>query len=306
PPYCFTPRRLAAPLEHTAADMMQEQPLERIAQPAYRRRERQPLDRRNILHDVAARPRRGLHAPKLNDLRPAARAIGNGAQKLMHFDAMAGFFDRLAAGAGSRIFVALKLAARQHPAIVLAALDHGDARARAAAHYDAARRLNCLARHLAQLPASHVSKNTSAMKQNARGLGAVVHNVARPLSQTSHLVLLSGLRRERKKSAQASPPLFFNGAWARLARRARHSALHRGFSVPGAVLPDADPGGFRLTRSGRLSPAFVRAASSHQRQSLVVGTDGDPRPPGSGGTFVPARRRRALLHLRNVSRRRPQ
>src|SRR6185437_11176003 len=86
----------------------------------------------------------------------------------------------------------------------------------------------------------------------------------------------------------------------------RLPALHRGFSVPGAVLPDADPGGFRLTRSGRLSPAFVRAASSHQRQSLVVGTDGDPRPPGSGGTFVPARRRRALLHLRNVSRRRPQ
>lgn len=49
------------------------------------------------------------------------------------------------------------------------------------------------------------------MKQNARGLGAVVHNVARPLSQVSHLVSLSGLPRERKKSAQASPPLFFNG-----------------------------------------------------------------------------------------------
>ena len=64
-------------------------------------------------------------------------------------------------------------------------------------------------------------------------------------------------------------------------------------------------GGLRPPRSGQLSPPFIRAASSHQRQSLIVGTDGDPRPPGSGVTS-PARRRRTWLHLQDVPRRRPQ
>jgi hypothetical protein len=53
----------------------------------------------------------------------------------------------------------------------------------------------------------------------------------------------------------------------------------------------ARTGGLRPPRSGQLSPPFVRAASSHQRQSPIVGTDGDPRPPGDGVTS-PARRRR--------------
>ena len=58
-------------------------------------------------------------------------------------------------------------------------------------------------------------------------------------------------------------------------------------------------------RSGQLSPPFVRAASSPCGQSLLVGTDGGPGPPGSGVTS-PARRRRTWLRRRNVSRRRPQ
>jgi hypothetical protein len=67
---------------------------------------------------------------------------------------MAGFFDRFAARASGRVFVALELAARQDPAVILAALDHGDARVRAAAQHDAPRRLNGFARHRrsAQIP----------------------------------------------------------------------------------------------------------------------------------------------------------
>jgi len=57
---------------------------------------------------------------------------------------------------------------------------------------------------------------------------------------------------------------------------------------------------FGSTRSGRLSPAFVRAASSPFGQSLIVGTDGDPRPPGDGVTS-PARRRRIPSRCQNVS-----
>ncbi len=58
-------------------------------------------------------------------------------------------------------------------------------------------------------------------------------------------------------------------------------------------------------RSGQLSPPFVRAASSHRRQSPIVGTDGYPRPPGSEVTSL-ARGRRILLHLQDASDRRPQ
>jgi hypothetical protein len=53
----------------------------------------------------------------------------------------------------------------------------------------------------------------------------------------------------------------------------------------------ARTGGLRPPRSGQLSPPFVRAASSHSRRSPLVGTDGDPGPPGDGVTS-PARRRR--------------
>src|SRR5674476_1170654 len=66
------------PLEHAASDMAQEQLLQRIAQPPHRRGERQPFDRHDVLHDVAARPLVSLHAPELHDLRPAARAIDDG------------------------------------------------------------------------------------------------------------------------------------------------------------------------------------------------------------------------------------
>src|SRR5664279_2818919 len=94
----FVPRRLAAPPpEDAAPDMAQEQLLQRIAKPPYRRGERQPLDRRDVLHDVAARPLVGLHAPELPGRRPAARAVGDGAEKLVHLHAMAGFLHHFAA-----------------------------------------------------------------------------------------------------------------------------------------------------------------------------------------------------------------
>src|SRR5512146_422804 len=90
------PYALATPLEYATADMAQEQLLQRIAQTPHRRRERQPLDRHDVLHDVAAWPFIRLHAPELHDLRPAARAIGDGAEKLVHLDAVAGFLDGFA------------------------------------------------------------------------------------------------------------------------------------------------------------------------------------------------------------------
>ena len=82
--------------------------------------------------------------------------------------------------------------------------------------------------------------------------------------------------------------------WRRraLRRRARHSALHGGDFCPRGRNFRARTGGLRPPRSGQLSPPFVRAASSHQRQSPIVGTDGDPGPPGDGVTS-PARRRGA-------------
>ena len=72
-------------------------------------------------------------------------------------------------------------------------------------------------------------------------------------------------------------------------------------SCPRAVLPGADPA--RLL--ARPDPAGFRPPSSAPRpategQSLVVGTDGDPRPPGSGVTS-PARGRRIPPRCNDVS-----
>jgi len=55
-------------------------------------------------------------------------------------------------------------------------------------------------------------------------------------------------------------------AAARFATRPPSGAPFVAISVPGAVLPGAD-GALVGPRSGRLSPAFVGAASSHSRQS---------------------------------------
>jgi hypothetical protein len=64
-------------------------------------------------------------------------------------------------------------------------------------------------------------------------------------------------------------------------RRARHSALHCGDLCPRDRIFRAPTGGSCPPRSGRLSPTFVDASSSHSRQPLVVGADGYPGPPGS-------------------------
>jgi len=45
-------------------------------------------------------------------------------------------------------------------------------------------------------------------------------------------------------------------------------------------------------RSGQLSPPFVRAASSHSRQPLLVGADCGPRPPDPAVTSRSSGRRR--------------
>ncbi len=47
----------------------------------------------------------------------------------------------------------------------------------------------------------------------------------------------------------------------------------------------------RTARSGALSHTFIQPASSHRRQSPVVGPDGDPRPPESVLTRHGRRRR---------------
>jgi len=136
------PRCLAPPPEDAATDVTQEQLLQRVAQPPHGRRERQPLDRDDVLHDVTARPLVRLHAPELHDLRPAACAIGDGAEKFVNFNTVPGLLDGFAPRAGRGIFISLELTARQHPGIIFAALDNSNARLRAAAHHDTPRRMN--------------------------------------------------------------------------------------------------------------------------------------------------------------------
>ena len=71
----------------------------------------------------------------------------------------------------------------------------------------------------------------------------------------------------------------------------------------GAVLPGADGGETRpLIRSA--FAAFIRAASSRERQSHVVGPDGDPSLPDDTGANR-ACRRRILLRLKSALEKRP-
>ena len=80
-------------------------------------------------------------------------------------------------------------------------------------------------------------------------------------------------------------------ACASLAKDARPAALHRGDFCPRGRNFRTRTGGLRLTRTGQLSPPFVRAASSHQGRSLIGGGTATQGLLGRGITS-PVRRRR--------------
>ena len=101
--------------------------------------------------------------------------------------------------------------------------------------------------------------------------------------------------------------------------RGRLSALHRGVFLPapgrafGAGFLSQGLSAFQATapegkpRRKAYSTGRPGLPSASSWQGPVVVPGGAPAPPGCGGyVSSPARRRRALLHLRNVSRRRPQ
>ena len=167
------------------------------------------------------------------------------------------------------------------------------------------------------------------MKQNARRLHAVVHNVAAapavingscasfaagiPKGRACAPVLFERPRvgrrpflaplRERsaeKRGGLAQVPLAageaarhaWRGAsppWRRRRASRRSTAATFGSRV-------------RVSRDEAFAPVPVQRAP---RGGVLVPPDRVPRPPG-GGVTSPARKRRTLFHLRNVSRRRPQ
>jgi hypothetical protein len=114
-----------------------------------------------------------------------------------------------------------------------------------------------------------------------------------PLSCPSH----KARGRSAKRRILFNPRL---AACASLAKDARLSALHRGDFCPRGRTSGRGRAGMPRPLSGQLSPPFIRAASSHSRQSPIVGTDGDPGPPGSGVTS-PARGRRVSSRPHDAS-----
>ena len=152
------------------------------------------------------------------------------------------------------------------------------------------------------------------MKQNARPLRAVVHNVARRpavingsrgflpprmaredarqcfaariLCGAGYAVTSPGCRRAPLRPSDnrgdgASPDASIQSALgearACLTRRARPAgAPSRRFQSPGPC--------FRAREGPECSPPLIRAASSHSRQRPIVRADGHPRSPGSGVT----------------------
>jgi hypothetical protein len=139
------------------------------------------------------------------------------------------------------------------------------------------------------------------------------------------------LRRRVRRRSSSCPPTHAEGMERRpaphrcsrfSARRVRRDARAARRSIAAFLSPGPCFRAWTVGRhpplSGPLSPPFIRAASSHQRQSLVVGTDGEPEASRARG-YEP--RPRAphqpawhlhhsgplkLLRLRDVSRRRPQ
>jgi hypothetical protein len=149
------------------------------------------------------------------------------------------------------------------------------------------------------------------LPQGARGSAIAARSRPAPIQfSNSHADALIRCRARKPRRALPSSPAQTARAWS-AERRHRWSpppplrastgarcakarvAFRRstcGFSVPGTVLPGAD-GGLVPPRSGQLSPPFIRAASSHSRQPVLVPADSDPRPPGARVTSPGSGRR---------------
>jgi hypothetical protein len=141
------------------------------------------------------------------------------------------------------------------------------------------------------------------------GIGSCFRRRLPPDRATPHVLPPETEGAERRKAQPRGPRLvrlrpcgLRELRRARSQRRARRlSALHRG----DFGLRDRASGGGRRT----LRPpdpaafaAFVLPASSHRRQTHVVGSDGYPRPPGP----VCARHRRGRRHPRSANRTPPE
>jgi len=83
-------------------NVAQEQFFQRVAQPPHGRRQRQPLHRHDVLHQVAARIDGRLHAPELHDFWPPTRAVGEDAEEFAHAYIVASLFNHFAVGSGER------------------------------------------------------------------------------------------------------------------------------------------------------------------------------------------------------------
>lgn len=138
---------LSSRTQDIPADISEEQALEWIAQLPNGRGERQPFDRHDVLHEVTAWVGFSLHAPELHDLRATARPVRDGTDEFAHANTVSGLLDDFPSRTGDRALVALELAARQYPELILRTLHDSDERARAVAHHNAAGSVNGLARH---------------------------------------------------------------------------------------------------------------------------------------------------------------
>ncbi len=87
---------------------------------------------------------------------------------------------------------------------------------------------------------------------------------------------------------------------APLAKRGRLSALHRGFSVPGAVASGREREGLAPSYPAGFRPPSSAPRPALEGRSPIVGTGGCSGPPGSGVTS-PARGRRIPPRQHDVS-----
>jgi hypothetical protein len=117
-----------------ATDIGQEQLLQRKAKAFDCSSKRQPFDGGDVLHNLVAWLRICLHEPEPHDFWPPTRLVSDYTHKLAYLHAESGLFHDLASRARNGMFVRFELAARQHPELVLAALNDSDPRPRTPAH----------------------------------------------------------------------------------------------------------------------------------------------------------------------------
>ena len=182
--------RLLGRLQRRRPDIREEHLFVRTRQRLDGLLQRQPLDRLDVVHQLADRLADCAHVPELHDLDLAVEPIGHRAEKLVHRHLVSGLFEDFALGGGQRTLARIELALRQYPSLIPAQSHDRDARPGTFSKYDSSGRQN---RRAGLRRISHVKRYA----RRARGGQAKIYS-SQNLECTCYVTPLSRPRQIEK------------------------------------------------------------------------------------------------------------